>query len=360
MDKYPGYMFHRYYLQSVLGKGAYGAVYKAQDVFTGEIYAVKILDPSESSKEAYEYEVASHTILSDYPGCSEYVICLYDHGYYDMNEELSKDLFLAINSRGLSGKYIFPKNAYYLTSELMDGDLTSLMVELKGLSDRDIAVDPRSYAFTVLQMLMGVEYIHSKDMAHRDIKPANILFKISSKLGDKSITLENVFTDFDIAKTSLVVKYGDLGFACTDYGHREKMGNPNVRLCSSNKGSIFYLSPFLINLLKSGKKLDIFLAIAQKADLWALGITIWKLLYLDDPPFLEDVETLDDMSTKFSSTKQGDLDTMFLDYPLVTITDESIRETITSIIIGLLTLSALRRIKIQNAVAKASAIFKQE
>lgn len=176
-------------LTDILGTGAYGVVYLAVDVKTGQKYAVKCLSkynadgtPLDSRQSTYQqreirlhYQASTHSnvvqmlkIVSD-PDCIYVVLEYCPEG----------DLFLNITERGqYVGKDELSKNIF-------------------------------------LQILDAVEHCHNLGIFHRDLKPENILV---TNHGD-------------------TVKLADFGLATSD-DRSEDYG------C----GSTFYMSPGIFSL----------------------------------------------------------------------------------------------------------------
>lgn len=102
---------------------------------------------------------------------------------------------------------------------------------------------PESEAKRIIRCVVSaLKYVHSQGIAHRDVKPPNILLT----------------DDFD-------VKLSDFGVsAILD-------GTPLVA-CREREGSIAFLSPELLRL--DGTDVDLL-----KADVWALGVTVFTILH---------------------------------------------------------------------------------
>jgi len=60
---------------------------------------------------------------------------------------------------------------YYIISELLEGgELYERILRIKRFCERDAAI-------LIHQVLLGLNYMHKKNIVHRDIKPENILFE---------------------------------------------------------------------------------------------------------------------------------------------------------------------------------------
>ena len=129
-----------YEILEVLGKGAYGTVYRCRDVESGSHYAIKIVElkkTSESSFNALLYEVG-----------------------------IMKRLH---HSSIVRLKRVMRTDAHmYIVMELCEFELRDRISSHHPLSEDETRVVMR-------QLLDAVSYLHSIRIAHRDLKPANIL-----------------------------------------------------------------------------------------------------------------------------------------------------------------------------------------
>lgn len=131
----------RYRVESELGEGTYGHVYKVSDQ-TGKVYAMKLLHlwdiPSDIRKELIDrFEMEYHTGRIS----SEYLVHSCDAGY-------------------LEG------NPYIVMEFCGGGDLTSKM--------EDDGAQTARYARDILR---GLDALHTNGKVHRDLKPENVLIK---------------------------------------------------------------------------------------------------------------------------------------------------------------------------------------
>ncbi|KIV94832.1 hypothetical protein PV10_02564 [Exophiala mesophila] len=163
-------------LVSILGVGAYGVVYRAVDLLTNNLYAVKALpklglDPRQ--RRFQKREIALHHQASQHP-----------------------------NVLSLLRILDCPECTYCVIEYCPEGDLFTNITELGHfVGDDQLA----KHAF--LQILDAVEYCHSIGIYHRDLKPENIL------LTDDGTTVK--LADFGLATTDRVTS--DFGCGSTFY-----------------------------------------------------------------------------------------------------------------------------------------------
>ncbi|MGA7304384.1 MAG: protein kinase [Rhodothermales bacterium] len=139
---HPGTRISHFEIESLLGRGGMGEVYKAVDVKLGRPVALKFLPLRHSHNEAarsrFEVEARAASAL-DHPN-----IC----SIYEIGEADDGSLFIAM--------------AYY-PGETLDKRLERGPVSV----DEAVAI--------VRQVAAGLEAAHEADIVHRDIKPGNIV-----------------------------------------------------------------------------------------------------------------------------------------------------------------------------------------
>lgn len=146
-----------------ISRGAFGSVYLAKKVTTGDLYAIKALKKSDMiAKNQVTNVKAERTILMN-QASSPYVAKLY---------------------------FSFQSRDYlYLVMEYLNGgDCGTLVKMLEGL--------PIDWARNYIgELILGLEYLHSRNVAHRDIKPDNLLIDSQGHLK---------LTDFGLSKIGLL------------------------------------------------------------------------------------------------------------------------------------------------------------
>ncbi len=148
-----------YELQSVLGRGGMGTVYRAVDSNSGQTVAVKALAPTLSLDEhfrlRFESEIATMTKM-DHPN----IVRILGYGQDEGN------LFFAMEI--VEGKSLF------------------------ALQKDGVLFDWRQVLQISLNVCAGLQHAHNRGIIHRDLKPGNLVRETSGNVK---------ITDFGIAKT---------------------------------------------------------------------------------------------------------------------------------------------------------------
>lgn len=207
-------VIRNYELLKELGRGSFGVTFLGRNTKTGQKVAVKTINISESSRKnvglaSILEEINTLKDLTGTGNCYEYIAC-----YFDSFRDF------------LNGQ-----DTIFIISEYIDGiDLGKFMeINKDGL-------DPGFLWPIMLQLILGLKYIHSRDYAHRDIKPENIL----------------ITRDFKI-------KYIDFGLAC-------------MQKCRSGSGTLFYMPPEFFNGTSENS-----MKASQAHDIWSLGVVFFNL-----------------------------------------------------------------------------------
>ena|GEM_PF-1429445 len=138
---------HKYYLESKLGVGGMGTVYRARRLLIGDAVAIKVLHPDQlddpQAIERFRREAQTAALLK-HPN----VVNIYDFG-------------------------ISPDGLVYLVMELVEGENLRQMIERQGTVGEEMAAE------IVRQICAAMGEAHRQDVIHRDIKPENILVQMT-------------------------------------------------------------------------------------------------------------------------------------------------------------------------------------
>ncbi|KAI9315893.1 kinase-like domain-containing protein [Dichotomocladium elegans] len=209
-----------YRIEQELGRGSFGSVKRAVRLSDNTPVAIKIV-MKKTVKGRFDMVLSEINVLRNlhHPN----VI-----GFYDFFESREK---------------------FYMVFELATGgELFERLFERGKFTEKDAISIVRS-------ILLGIEYLHSKNIVHRDMKPENLLFKSSDPDADL------VICDFGIAKET-----SDLSILET--------------VC----GSPLYVAPEVLKREGYGSPVD----------MWAVGVITYMLLCGYQPFQSEDQSELMD------------------------------------------------------------------
>lgn len=205
----------RYETISPLNHGSFGMVFQAKDLVTGDNVAIKVITKSTAA-----------------------VNCPSAFAVDERSEELGVHLRLGSHDHVVNLVQSFEsQNHIYLVLEFCsNGDLYEAIRLGKGPLETEHVRD------FMLQLVDGVEFIHSKGIYHRDIKPENIFLTQSGSM-----------------------KLGDFGLATSDSWSWEVA-----------VGSDRYMAPEQYDPTHVGYS-------TAKADIWAIGIVMLNVLFQRNP-----------------------------------------------------------------------------
>jgi len=150
----------RYEIQSELGRGAMGVVYKAADPVLDRTVAIKTIDMSRDQSERAEYETRFYQEAKAAAGLSHANIVT----VYDVDDS---------------------DHVAYMAMEFLDGN------ELHDLTGEGRVLPVEKAVDIAAQIADGLGYAHLRGVVHRDIKPANIMILHNGQVK---------ITDFGIAR----------------------------------------------------------------------------------------------------------------------------------------------------------------
>src|SRR5215471_17483731 len=212
----PGSQIGAYRIESQLGEGGMGAVYRARDTKLGREVALKFLSPRLARDADYmaRFEREAKVLASlNHPNIA--IV----HGLEESN------------------------GTQALVMELVEGRTLAARIAEGPI--------PLKEALRVAEAIAeGLEAAHEKGIVHRDLKPGNV--KISPEGGVKVL-------DFGLAKMSGAPSGPAQDPSVPTEGETE----PGTIL-----GTVGYMSPEQA----SGKPVD------KRADIWAFGVVLWEML----------------------------------------------------------------------------------
>ncbi|XP_015235057.1 PREDICTED: eukaryotic translation initiation factor 2-alpha kinase 3-like [Cyprinodon variegatus] len=206
-----------------LGKGGYGAVFKAKEKLVDRHYAVKAVSYSEKAFR----EVKA---LSDLH--HENIV-----RYYHCWIEDSKKLPEIIQRKLKESPSITCEKYLFIKMEFCNSTLKQWIKEMNEKEVQDSQRGAESLPIAK-QIVTGVKYIHDNNLIHRDLKPENIMFGKDGK-----------------------VKIGDFGLVTVDKSE-------DVMERTQGRGTKSYMAPE-----QKSKSYD------HKVDIFALGLIFFELLW---------------------------------------------------------------------------------
>mmetsp|Transcript_24425 Transcript_24425/g.58222 ORF Transcript_24425/g.58222 Transcript_24425/m.58222 type:complete len:301 (+) Transcript_24425:1000-1902(+) len=141
----------------ILGQGAYGKVYKGQDLRSGQLVALKRALTTSEEEGIPPTTLREISILKSVSEC-EFIVKLLD----------------VVISKTRSGKPVL-----YIVFQYLDCDLKAFMVNTKGKGKGLGEDQSKSFCF---QLLLGLKHCHTRGIMHRDLKPQNLLIEKGNKL----------------------------------------------------------------------------------------------------------------------------------------------------------------------------------
>ncbi len=128
----------------LIGEGQFGKVYSAINRYTGELLALKELNPQEISTKQFLKEIR--------------ILLKIQHPYVLRFYGIEHD-----------------KNKRYLITEYCEGGT------LRDLLNQDQILSIEYKLSIIINILEGLNYIHQQDIIHRDLKPENILLSVKNQ-----------------------------------------------------------------------------------------------------------------------------------------------------------------------------------
>ena len=210
IDDFPKEISSKYEIIQEIGRGAFSIVYKVKSKENNNIYCLKKINTKKTKDKENEINILSN--LS--------------------HPNLIKCFFSFYNS----------ENIYIIMDFCEFGDLFSLLQSVK---KKKVFVNEDIIWNIAIQVLVGLNYLHSKKIIHRDIKLLNLFMTKDKK-----------------------IKIGDMGMSII-FDEEE--------LIHSRVGTPLYIAPELVKKEKYDYKIDI----------WSLGCSLYHLAKTV-PPFTDE------------------------------------------------------------------------
>ena len=227
----------------LLGKGAVGKVYLVRHLYSGEPYAMKVVQ-----KEDILRRNKIHRLQTEWN-----VLCQYDHPFVAR-------LFCCFQSTS---------KLYFVMEYCAGGEFFRFLQKQQGGRLEESAA--RFYA---AEVLLALEFLHANGFVYRDVKPENILMT-----GEGHVLL----TDFDLSKKTaaeprIVINSGASSKTKNGTSPQQRsIGQistpPTAEGFSSFVGTPEYIAPEVIR--DSGHNYGV--------DWWGFGILIYEMLYGTTP-----------------------------------------------------------------------------
>jgi serine/threonine protein kinase len=206
-----------YRIESMIGLGGMGEVYRALDTRLNREVAIKVLPES----------------VADNPDRLA-------------RFEREAKVLAQFNHSGIAAIYGVEDRA--LVMELVPGPTLADRIEQGPI--------PPEEAVTILsQIAEALEYAHERGVIHRDLKPANIKIDPDDKVK---------ILDFGLAKA--------LSDPMTSGPAGDPADSPTVTIGGTNIGTILGTAAYMAPEQARGKKVD------KRADIWAFAVVAWEML----------------------------------------------------------------------------------
>lgn len=269
-----------------LGAGSFGSVYLGLNADTGELFAVKEVEVNEldhgacEAAQQLEREVQLLTKLQ-HPNIVRYIGTARDDGETG-GGDAGDD-----GGNGGGRTHTRTRRSLFIFLEYVPGG------SIAGLLMRFGPLEVSVIAVYLSQILVGLDYLHSRNVAHRDVKGANILVDTNGrvKLADfgAAKTLVAKVTSLQKERDVSFHEYGDKlggeehGTEGDTHTTQKISGNTNSKHDAENNtasasamaGSAYWMAPEVVRRSGSG----------TPADVWSVGCVLIEMATGNHPWF---------------------------------------------------------------------------
>lgn len=261
----------------LLGQGAYGSVYKVFHKYEKKFYAIKKVF---ITKDIVEDNYDIFREIQIYSELMNDQVVRYYGSWIDIDIESIKEFNEQIKNDNEFEKIDYICPILFIQMELCDFTLKDYLMTWCEYDSQYDKMD------IIVQIIKGLEYIHSKNIIHRDIKPDNIflitnesspsLSKYQVKIGDFGLCKKYIGFETTKKKENIITKLDKLFIDC-DASALELNDAVNDLYCdfksivsvesmNSYVGTGIYRAPEI-----NTKKYD------SKIDIYSLGIIMMEL-----------------------------------------------------------------------------------
>eukprot|EP00918_Siedleckia_nematoides_P070931 GHVU01154867.1.p1 GENE.GHVU01154867.1~~GHVU01154867.1.p1 ORF type:complete len:483 (+),score=57.66 GHVU01154867.1:233-1681(+) len=220
----------RYVKLAVLGKGAYGVVWLAEDAEEGGRVALKKFTLSDEREGFSKHAIREISLLSQLPPC-EYVVSFLGGASTTPWKEDNKKK---------------PYRSFYMAFEYLPYDYQSYLNHMK---EKKRPLESSDIKIIIGHVLKALNHVHRHNVIHRDLKPANLLIDKDGKIK---------LADFGLARKHCLPSLSD---------------DTSQLHLTNNVVTLWYRAP---ELLMGAERYS------SAVDIWSLGVMLLELADTDD------------------------------------------------------------------------------
>lgn len=250
-------LWGEWHIKDLIGKGSFGAVYKAEKTEYGNTYTSAVKHISIPNESMNAESLISEGVVSD----EKSVLVYYDA----VRDKMIKEINFCYALRGNTNIVSYEDHCIIPKKDGVGYDIFIRMEHLTALPKymREHEFGEKQVIQLGIDICSALEVLDKHNIIHRDIKPANIFV---NSVG--------------------VYKLGD-------FGESKVLSNTNVGM--TVRGTYTYMSPEI----SMGRSADI------TADIYSLGIVMYRLLNGNKPPFVPvDMSAVDSQTVEAANIRR--------------------------------------------------------